>query len=69
MIIGVIGNGFVGHDGNRGIGGTCFPKDINSLRQEMSKKNIEPIVLNSVIRRNKEIDRPNDTQEKGRGII
>jgi len=58
-----------GHDGKRGFGGTCFPKDINSLRHEMTKKNIEPIVLNAVIRRNAEVDRPNDEQEKGRAIV
>jgi len=58
-----------GHDGKRGFGGTCFPKDINSLRHEMTKKNIEPIVLNAVIKRNKEVDRPNQEHEKGRAII
>jgi len=58
-----------GHDGKRGFGGTCFPKDINSLRHEMTQKGIEPIILNSVIRRNAEVDRPNDEQEKGRGVV
>jgi nucleotide sugar dehydrogenase len=58
-----------GHDGKRGFGGTCFPKDINSLRYEMSKNNVEPVILSAVIKRNGEIDRSDDVQEKGRGIV
>ena len=50
-------------------GGTCFPKDINSLKFEMKKENLNPVILESVIKRNNTIDRPNDEQEKGRGII
>ncbi|VVU95004.1 UDP-glucose/GDP-mannose dehydrogenase family, central domain [seawater metagenome] len=58
-----------GPDGKKGFGGTCFPKDINSLRYEMSKVGMEPIILESVIHRNNTIDRPNDKLEKGRAIV
>ena len=34
-----------GHDGSPGFGGTCFPKDINSLINIMQDNNIHPNVL------------------------
>ena len=34
-----------GHDGKAGFGGTCFPKDINSLINIMKDNNISPNVL------------------------
>ena len=46
-----------GHDGRRGFGGTCFPKDTSSLRYEMRKAGMVPHVLNAVIERNETIDR------------
>jgi nucleotide sugar dehydrogenase len=46
-----------GHDGKRGFGGTCFPKDTSSLRYEMRKAGMVPHVLNAVIERNETIDR------------
>ncbi len=58
-----------GPDGKRGFGGTCFPKDINSLNFEMKKIGIKPKILEAVIKRNSEIDRPNDDLEKGRAIV
>jgi UDPglucose 6-dehydrogenase len=58
-----------GPDGQKGFGGTCFPKDTNSLLYEMKKNNVKPLILEAVIKRNNEIDRPNDIQEIGRGII
>ncbi len=60
-----------GHDGKKGFGGTCFPKDINSLLHEMKKLNVDSYVLKSVINRNEQHDRPeNDWKEsKGRAII
>lgn len=58
-----------GHDGKKGFGGTCFPKDICSLQFEMKKKNIESPILNAVIYRNNNIDRLNDELELGRSII
>jgi UDPglucose 6-dehydrogenase len=46
-----------GHDGKRGFGGTCFPKDTSSLRYEMRKSGMTPFVLNAVIERNETVDR------------
>jgi nucleotide sugar dehydrogenase len=34
-----------GHDGEPGFGGTCFPKDINSLIHIMKEKGLQPNVL------------------------
>jgi len=42
-----------GPDGNYGFGGTCFPKDINSLIYTMEEYKLDPIVLKSVWKQNK----------------
>ena len=34
-----------GHDGDKGFGGTCFPKDINALIKTFEKNGINPKVL------------------------
>jgi UDP-glucose 6-dehydrogenase len=47
-----------GHDGKFGFGGTCFPKDTNSLITMYKENNIEAPVLNGVMKRNIEVDRP-----------
>ena len=36
-----------GHDGDKGFGGTCFPKDINALIKTFEKSNIDPKILKS----------------------
>ena len=46
-----------GHDGKKGFGGTCFPKDTSSLRYEMIKSGMNPLVLNAIIERNETVDR------------
>ena len=60
-----------GHDGKKGFGGTCFPKDTKSLLFEMKRINMESYVVNAMITRNEKIDRPeNDWNEnKGRAVI
>ena len=60
-----------GHDGKKGFGGTCFPKDIVGLSYEMTKLNMTPHILNSVICRNETIDRSEKDWEsqKGRTIV
>lgn len=60
-----------GHDGKKGYGGTCFPKDVASLIFEMEKINLTPHVLNSVKYRNDNIDRKEKDWEtnKGRTIV
>jgi UDPglucose 6-dehydrogenase len=47
-----------GHDGHFGFGGTCFPKDISSLRVQMKDSDVPHYVIDAVIRRNDTIDRP-----------
>jgi nucleotide sugar dehydrogenase len=47
-----------GHDGKRGFGGTCFPKDTSSLKHEMLKSGLTPYILTAIIERNEFIDRP-----------
>jgi UDPglucose 6-dehydrogenase len=60
-----------GHDGKRGFGGTCFPKDTASLKYEMIKCGMKPYILESIIERNEKIDRPEKDwlMDKGRASI
>ena len=60
-----------GPDGKLGFGGTCFPKDLNSLiKQIQDVKGYCPL-LNTVKKRNEEVDRTERdwTLNKGRSII
>ena len=59
-----------GHDGKFGFGGTCFPKDLNSLIYQMDKVNVNYPLLYSVKKRNEEIDRTEKdwTHDKGRAV-
>ena len=41
-----------GHDGKFGFGGDCFPKDTKALRDVFIQNQIQPIVLDSVIKQN-----------------
>ena len=60
-----------GHDGKKGFGGTCFPKDTASLKHEMEISGMTPYVINSIIERNEKIDRPEKDwfQNKGRATV
>ena len=60
-----------GHDGMKGFGGTCFPKDINNLLNLMKKNNVKSYVLENVIKRNEEHDRNEKDWEanKGRAFV
>lgn len=60
-----------GHDGKKGYGGTCFPKDTSSLRYEMTNINMTPHVLDAIIKRNTIIDRPEQDWmlDQGRAAI
>ena len=59
-----------GHDGRRGFGGTCFPKDTNALASYAKNNDIETPILDAVIKRNEEIDRPEQDwkSDKGRAV-
>lgn len=46
-----------GHDGHFGFGGTCFPKDISSLRAQMRESDVPHCIVDAVIHRNDTIDR------------
>jgi len=60
-----------GHDGKKGFGGTCFPKDTSSLKYQMELYGMTPYVLNAIIERNEKIDRPEKDwlADKGRASI
>jgi UDPglucose 6-dehydrogenase len=60
-----------GHDGHRGYGGTCFPKDTNSMVHEMNRTDTSCHILKSVVERNETIDRPNKDWflNTGRAVI
>lgn len=68
--IGQSHNKVPGHDGRKGFGGTCFPKDINNLSFEMKKLGMESIIIDNVIKRNLK-DRPEKDWEGdvGRAVI
>ena len=60
-----------GHDEFFGYGGTCFPKDTNNLKHEIEKEGINSYIINGVVKRNDEIDRPEHDwkDNKGRAVI
>jgi UDPglucose 6-dehydrogenase len=60
-----------GPDGKKGFGGTCFPKDTNSLKYEMENAGMKSYILNSAIERNEKIDRPEKdwNENKGRAVV
>ena len=60
-----------GPDGKKGFGGTCFPKDTNALLTEMKKINMKSYILDSITRRNEEVDRSDKdwNSNKGRAVV
>jgi UDPglucose 6-dehydrogenase len=60
-----------GHDGKKGFGGTCFPKDMNNMKYEMTQLNLNPVVITAAIHRNETIDRIEEDwkNDKGRAVI
>ena len=60
-----------GHDGKRGFGGTCFPKDTSSLCHDMKMTNVKPYILDAVIKRNNTVDRPSQdwNSDVGRAVM
>lgn len=57
-----------GHDGMRGYGGTCFPKDTNSMYYQMVENEVDTHIFEANIYRNEIIDRPTRDwlRDKGR---
>ena len=60
-----------GHDGKKGFGGTCFPKDTSSLTYEMKKSGMTPYIMTAITERNEKVDRPEKEwlADKGRTNI
>jgi UDPglucose 6-dehydrogenase len=59
-----------GHDGHFGFGGSCFPKDINSLIYTAKKAGVEPLVLEAAWALNLLVRPEKDWEElKGRAVI
>ncbi len=60
-----------GHDGKRGFGGTCFPKDTSALLYEMETCGMNSYILQSVVNRNKKVDRSEKdwNDNKGRCVV
>jgi len=60
-----------GHDGKKGFGGTCLPKDLNSMIFQMEGTGLEAPILKAVKRRNIEIDRVQKDWEEdvGRAVV
>ena len=63
---GRIGNSHIdvpGHDGHRGFGGKCFPKDINAFINFFKETDINPIVLSAAWEKNVEVREENDWEK------
>lgn len=60
-----------GHDGKKGYGGTCFPKDTTSMKYEMEKVGVKPYILSAMKKRNEKIDRPEKdwNNNEGRAVV
>lgn len=63
--------GVPGHDGKYGFGGTCFPKDMNSLYAQMEEAGAKSFVVDGAIMRNLHLDRPEQEwkEDKGRAVV
>lgn len=60
-----------GHDGRRGFGGTCFPKDTNNLKCEMARVGMKSYIIESAVERNENVDRAEKdwNSNKGRAVV
>ncbi len=58
-----------GHDGKFGFGGSCFPKDVQAMRNFAESIGVNPSVLAAVWRKNLEVRPEQDWKElKGRAV-
>ncbi len=59
-----------GHDGKFGYGGSCFPKDINSLRHVCRELGTGERLFSAVVERNEELRPAKDWEElRGRAVV
>ena len=60
-----------GPDGKKGFGGTCFPKDIESLQNQMNNVGMESYIIEATKSRNIQVDRKEQdwTLDKGRAVL
>jgi UDPglucose 6-dehydrogenase len=60
-----------GPDGKKGFGGTCFPKDLDSLYTQMNEAGMESYIIEAARSRNNQVDRKEQdwTLDKGRAVI
>ena len=49
-----------GHDGDRGVGGSCFPKDINALIYKSWELGLNAIIMKAVWEKNKRVRKNHD---------
>jgi len=56
-----------GPDRKRGYGGTCFPKDVASMLNQMKKSKVQTMVLKAAQNRNEKVDRPEKDWEEDKG--
>jgi UDPglucose 6-dehydrogenase len=59
-----------GHDGRRGFGGTCFPKDMAALLHLLQSSEKPSFIIKAALSRNNQIDRPDKdwAADKGRAV-
>jgi len=61
--------GVPGPDGKLGFGGSCFPKDVNALIQEMKKEDVNADVLRAIWHKNLKVRPERDWEQlKGRAV-
>jgi len=60
-----------GHDGKRGFGGTCFPKDTTALLRDFEDSGVDSYLLKAAVERNNRVDRPEEDwkDNKGRAVV
>jgi len=57
-----------GHDGDMGFGGTCFPKDINSLISIMKDNDLDPLILQAAWDRNLHVRKNKDWEYEAAAV-
>jgi UDPglucose 6-dehydrogenase len=68
--IGISHTGVPGYDGHYGFGGTCLPKDTNSLLTYMTESKVESYIVKAMVNRNSIVDRPEkDWQNDPRAFV